>query len=186
MLVSRSQFRQKSMKNRCRSWWLKRDRQNHENVMIFPNDLKPLLGPKSEKTIKKNEYGRFGTPWGSPRALKGRSGEGLKKCLHFCHEFDQILSRLLIKMSCFFTCLFESLNLPPNQHKLHGTKQLFRKGGMYANHMIYRVERVCATNLRTGAWPKKSRTKRMFFACNVVVFSRFCGFNLCIDFRWYF
>ena len=97
-----------------------------------------------------------------------------------------MLSQCLVKMSCFFTCLFESLNLPPNQHKMYGTKQLFRKGCMYANHMIYRVERVCATNLRTGAWPNKSRTKRMFLVSDFVVFSLFCGFNLCIDFWWYF
>ena len=142
---------QRSMKNLCWSRWLKRGYQNHEKNIIFPNDLRPLLGPNSEKTTNTNECGRFGTPWGSPWAPKSRSGEGLKKCLHFCHEFDQMLSRCLIKMSCFLTCLFESLNLPPNQHKMYGTKQFFRKGCMYANHMIYRVERVCATNLRTGA-----------------------------------
>ena len=174
------------MKNRCWSRWLKRDRQNHEKVVISPNDLRPLLGPNSENNDKKNEYGRFGALWGSPRAPRSRSREGLKKCLHFCHEFDQMLSRLLIKMSCFFTCLFESLNLPPNQHKMYGTKQFFRKGCMYANHMIYRVERICATNLRTGAWPKKTRTKRMFFVCDFIVFSIFCGFNLCINFWAYF
>ena len=152
----------------------------------FPERFKTTSGTKVGQKRQKNEYGRFGAPLGSPRALKCRSGEGLKKCLHFCHEFDQMLSRLLIKMSCFFTCLFESLNLPPNQHKMYGTKLFFWKGCMYANHMIYRVERVCATNLRTGAWPKKSRTKRMFFVCDFVVFLRFCGFNLCIDVWWYF
>ena len=186
MLVSRSPIRQKSMKNRCQIWWLKRGRQNHEKVMIFPNDLRPLLGRNSEKTTNKNEYGRFGTPWGCPWARKCRSGGGPKKCLHFSHEFDQMLAWFLIKMSCFFTCLFESLNLPPNQHKMYGTKRLFRKGCMYANHVIYRVERVCATNLRTGAWPKKSRTTHTFFVCYFIVFSRFCGFNLCINFWSYF
>ena len=127
MLVSRSQFRQKSMKNRCRSWWLKRDRQNHEKVMIFPNDLRPLLGPKSEKTTKKNEYGRFGAPWGSPWALKCRSGEGLKKYLHFCHELDQILSRFGVKLSWFVTCLFGFLNRPPNQHNMYNRKRFSEK-----------------------------------------------------------
>ena len=153
----------------------------------FPERFKTTSGTKFGKNVKtKNEYGRFGAPWGSPWAPKCRSGEGLKKCLHFCHELDQILSRCLIKISCFFTCLFESLNLPPNQHKMYGTKQFFRKGCMYANRMIYRVERVCATNLWTGAWPKKSRTRRMLFVCDFVVFSRFCGFNLCINFWSYF
>ena len=111
----------------------------------------------------------LGLPVGTKMSFRG----GPKKCLHFCHEFDQMLAWFLIKMSCFFTCLFESLNLPANQHKLDGIKQFFRKGCMYANHMIYRVERVCATNLRTGAWPKKSRTKRMFLVCDFVVFSMF-------------
>ena len=97
-------------------------------------------------------------------------GEGLKKRLHFCHEFDQMLSRFFDQIVMFFTCLFESLNLPPNQHKMYGTKQFFRKGCMYANRMIYRVERVCATNLRTRAWPQKTRTNRMFFVCDFVVF----------------
>ena len=137
----------------------------------FPERFKTTSGTKVGKNDKKNEYGRFGTSWGSPWALKCRSGEGLKKCLHFCHELDQILSRFLIKISwVFFTCLFESLNLPPNQHDMYGTKQFFRKGCMYANHMIYRVERVCATSLRTGAWPKKTRTAHMFFVCCCIVF----------------
>ena len=70
----------------------------------------------------------------------------------------------------FFYVFVRVLKFTPNQHKMCGTKQLFRKGCMYANHVIYRVERVCATNLRTGAGPKKSRTKRMFFVCDFVVF----------------
>ena len=182
MLVSRSQFRQKSMKNRCRSWWLKRDRQNHEKVMISPNDLRPLPGPKSEKTTNKNEYGRFVAPWGSPGALKCRSREGLKKYMHFCHELDSILCWFLIEKSWCFTCLYESLILPANQHNMYGKKKVFREGCMYANYMIYRVERVCATNLRTGAWPKKSRTTHTFFVCYFIVFSRICGLNLYINF----
>ena len=67
MLASGSQLRQKSMKNRCQIWWLKRERQNHEKVMISPNDLWPLLGPISEKDDKQklieeatlDEVGRF-------------------------------------------------------------------------------------------------------------------------------
>ena len=72
IVSSGPQFRQKSMKDRCLSWWLKRERPNHEKVVILPNGLRPLLGPKSEKTTKRNT-GRFGTPWGSPWAPKSRS-----------------------------------------------------------------------------------------------------------------
>ena len=148
----------------------------------FPKRFKTTSGTKFGKQRQKNEYGRFGAPWGSPWALKCRSGEGLKKCLHFCHELDQILSRFGVKISWLFTCLLESLNLPPNQHKMYGTKQFFRKGCMYANHMIYRVERVCATSLRTGTWPKKKGKTRMFFISHFMVFSMFRRLKLCIIF----
>ena len=127
MLVSRSQFRQKSMKNRCWSWWLKRDRQNHGNVMIFPNDLRPLLGRISEKTAKKNEYGRFGTPWGCPWARKCRSGGGPKKCLHFCHEFDQMLAWFLIKMSCFCYVFVRVLKFTCKSAQVGRNKTVFQK-----------------------------------------------------------
>ena len=136
----------------------------------FPERFKTTSGTKAGKNDKKYWIRSFWDTLGQPVGTKMSFRGGLKKCLHFCHEFDQMLSRLLIKMSCSFTCLFESSNLPPNQHRMYGTKQLFRKGCMYAKHMIYRVERVCATNLRTGAWHKKSRTKHMFFVCDFVVF----------------
>ena len=104
MLVFGSLFRQKSMKNRCQIWWLKRDRQNRGKVMIFPNDLRPLLGPISQKTRNKNEYGRFGAARGGPWALKSRSGRVLNKRQHFCHEVDHFLGPCSMKNRCKNRC----------------------------------------------------------------------------------
>ena len=152
----------------------------------FPERFKTTSGTKAGKNDKKKWIRSFWDTLGQPVGMKMSFQGGLKKRLHFCHEFDQMLSRFLIKMSCFFTCVFESLNLFPNQHKMYGTKLFCRKGCMYANHMIYRVERVCATSLRTGTWPKKKGNTRMCVICRFIVISMFSRLNLCTNFWWYF
>ena len=139
----------------------------------FPERFKTTsgtnVGRKHKKKMNTVVLGHLGAARGHENVVPG----GSEKMSAFLSWIRPDVSLIFAQNVMFFTCLFESLNLHANQHKLDGIKQFFRKGCMYANHMIYRVERVCATNLRTGAWPKKSSTKRMFLVCDFVVFSLF-------------
>ena len=169
IVASGPQFRQKSMKDQCLSWWLKRERPNHEKVVIFPNGLRPLLGPKSEKNDKK-KYGSFWDTLGQPLGTKKSFQVGSEK---MSASLSRTWPGFISIYDYVFMIFYEFVRvLKLTQTSITCTeKMFFRKGSMYANHMIYLVERVCATSLRTGAWPKSQG--RRTCVCRFIVFSRF-------------